>query len=44
MECKHVFQIHEGDFREKFKNSLNMLLESCDTGIKGFKLNAFKDW
>lgn len=40
IECKHVFQVSEGDFRGKFINSLNVPLESCDTTIQGFKLNA----
>lgn len=44
MERKHVFQIHEGNFGEKFINPLNMPLESCDTSIQDFKLNACEDW
>lgn len=40
MECKHVFQVGEGDLREKLIYSLDVTLESSGINIQGFKLNV----
>lgn len=40
MECKHVFQVGEGDFGEKLIHSLDVTLESSGINIQGFELNV----
>jgi len=40
MECKHVFQVGEGDFGEKSIHSLDMTLELSGVNIQGFKVNV----
>lgn len=40
MDCKHVFQVGEGDLKEKLIYSLDVTLESSGINIQGFKLNV----